>query len=139
MVGGSCLSSDRGLFLHDKLGIASYTINDGEIAFCTQSPSASRALDYDRRLRVAFRIDGVRSGFNGARRQVEINDNQISNAGERAVWYTDPFGRNGRSNSFAGCVRQEIASINNAYRVGINDPVIGGERSYSGVEPWAPN
>ena len=139
MVGRSYLSSDRRLFLHDKLGIASYTINDGEIAFRTQSPSASRAVGYDRRLRVAFRIDGGRSGFNGARRQVDINDNQISNAGERAVWYTDPFGRNGRSNSFPGCIRQEIASINNGYGVGINDPVIGGDRNYSGVEPWAPN
>ncbi len=43
LVGRSYLSSDRRLFLHGGLGIASYTINDGEIAFRTQSPSASLA------------------------------------------------------------------------------------------------
>ena len=84
-------------------------------------------------------FDDVRSGFNGARRQVDINDNQISNAGGPAVWYTDPFGRNGRSNAFAGSIRQEIASINNDYGVGINGPVIGGDRNYSGVGTRAPN
>ena len=51
VVGRSYLSSDRRLFLHGGLGITSYTINDGEIAFRTQSPSASLALGYDWRLR----------------------------------------------------------------------------------------
>lgn len=88
---------------------------------------------------LSVEFDDVRSGFNGARRQVDINDNQISNAGGPAVWYTDPFGRNGRPTPFAGSIRQEIASINNDYGVGINGPVIGGDRNYAGVGTRAPN
>jgi len=88
---------------------------------------------------LSVEFDDARSGFNGARRQVDINDNQISNAGGPTVWYTDPFGRNGRPAAFAGSIRQEIASINNDYGVGINGPVIGGNRNYAGVGTRAPN
>jgi hypothetical protein len=84
-------------------------------------------------------FDDPRSGFNGARRQVDINDNVVRNAGGATVWYTDPFGRNGRTTPFPGSIRQEIAPINNDYGVGINGPVIGGSRVYGGALTRAPN
>ena len=84
-------------------------------------------------------FDDSRSPFNGSRRQVDVNDNVISNAGGPTVWYTDPFGRNGRSAPFPGSIRQVIATIDNNYGVGVNGPVIGGERVYSGVGTRAPN
>jgi len=84
-------------------------------------------------------FDDPRSGFNGARRQVDINDNVIANAGGPTVWYTDPFGQNGRPEPFPGSIRQVIAAINNDYGVGVNGPVIGAGRSYGGVGTRAPN
>ncbi len=84
-------------------------------------------------------FDNARSGFNGARRQVDINDNQISDADEHAVWYTAAFGRYGRPTAFSGSIRQEISSTNNKYGVGINGPVIGGNCNYPGVGTRAPN
>ena len=83
--------------------------------------------------------DDARSGFNGARRQVDINDNVISNAGGSTVWYSDPFGRNARTTPFPGSIRQFIASVNNDYGVGVNGPVIGGDRGYGGTGTRAPN
>jgi hypothetical protein len=84
-------------------------------------------------------FDDPRSPFNGVRRQVDINDNNISNGGGATVWYTDPFGRNGRTSPFPGSIRQVIASVNNDYGVGINGPVIGGTRVYGGAGTRAPN
>ncbi|MEQ1693635.1 MAG: hypothetical protein ABMA00_20265, partial [Gemmatimonas sp.] len=83
--------------------------------------------------------DDARSGFNGARRQVDINDNVVSNAGGPTVWYSDPFGRNARTAPFPGSIRQVIASVNNDYGVGVNGPVIGGDRVYGGSGTRAPN
>jgi hypothetical protein len=83
--------------------------------------------------------DDTRSGFNGSRRQVDINDNVISNGGGPTVWYSDPFGRNARTTPFPGSIRQFIASVNNDYGVGVNGPVIGGDRVYKGVGTRAPN
>ena len=51
LVGRSYLTAGRRLFVHGGLGVASYTINDGDLAFRTQSPSASLAMGYDWRLR----------------------------------------------------------------------------------------
>jgi hypothetical protein len=84
-------------------------------------------------------FDDPRSPFNGARRQVDINDNVISNTDGPEVWYTDPFGRNGRTTSFPGSIKQVIATIDNNYGVGVNGPVIGANRSYSGSGTRAPN
>ena len=84
-------------------------------------------------------FDDPRSSFNGARRQVDINDNVISNTKGPDVWYTDPFGRNGRTTPFPGSIKQVIATIDNNYGVGVNGPVIGGNRSYSGTGTRAPN
>lgn len=84
-------------------------------------------------------FDDPKSGFNGARRQVDINDNVISNAGGSGVWYSDPFGRNARTTPFPGSIKQIIATINNDYGVGVNGPVIGGDRGYGGTGTRAPN
>ena len=46
--------------------------------------------------------DDPRSPFNGVRRQVDINSNRIQNADGPEVWYTDPFGKNGRTDPFPG-------------------------------------
>ncbi len=51
LVGRSYLTANRSLFVHGGLGIASYTIDDGDLGFRTQSPSASLAMGYDWRLR----------------------------------------------------------------------------------------
>jgi hypothetical protein len=87
---------------------------------------------------IAF--DDPRSPFNGVRRQVDINDNVISNRGGPTVWYTDPFGRNGRPQPFAGSVRQVVASIDNDRGdLQLAGPTIGGQRDYGGPRVHAPN
>lgn len=88
---------------------------------------------------LSVNFDDPRSPFNGARRQVDINDNVIRNAGGASVWYTDPFGRRGRPTPFPGSIRQFVATIDNNYGVGINGPVIGGNRVYGGLGTRAPN
>lgn len=84
-------------------------------------------------------FDDPRSPFNGARRQVDINNNKVRNAGGPRVWYTDPFGRQGRRDPFPGSVRQVLSAIDNDYGVGLGGPVIGGDRSYGGPGTRAPN
>ncbi len=88
---------------------------------------------------VAIGYDNPLSGFNGVRRQIDVNDNVVSNEGGPTVWYSDAFGRNARPEPFPGSIRQVISSINNDYGVGVNGPVIGGNRNYGGVGVRAPN
>lgn len=84
--------------------------------------------------------DDPRSEFNGARRQVDINENSIDNAGGSFVWYSDPFGRNARPDSFPGAIRQLIARVNtNRGSLGTSGPVLGGNRAYWGLGTHAPN
>jgi hypothetical protein len=85
-------------------------------------------------------FDDPRSVFDGVRRNVDVNDNFISNAGGPEVWYTDPFGRHGRTEPFPGSIRQRIARIDND-RGGLNlaGPSIGGNRDYGGPRVHAPN
>jgi len=87
----------------------------------------------------ALPFDDPRSPFNGARRQVDINNNKVRNAGGPSVWYTDAFGRQGRPTPFPGSVRQVLSAIDNDYGVGLNGPVIGGDRPYGGPGTRAPN
>ena len=66
--------------------------------------------------------DDVRSPFNGANRRVAINRLVIPGSGTM-VWYTDPFGQNGRPTSFPGSVRQVFrgttsALVASAYKMG---------------------
>lgn len=88
---------------------------------------------------LSVEFDDPHSGFNGSQRQVDINDNVVTNAGGPTVWYSDPFGRNARTTPFPGSIRQVIAAVNNDYGVGVNGPVIGAERRYGGVGTRAPN
>lgn len=79
-----------------------------------------------------------RSRFNGVRRFVDINDNRIANADGPEFWYTDPLGRNGRTEPFAGSIRQFIARVDNTARVS-HGPVIGRDRDYGAPGVRAPN
>ncbi len=83
--------------------------------------------------------DDPRSRFNGVLRFVDINDNEIRNAGGPEVWYTDPFGRNGRRRPFPGSVRQWVASLDNDYGFNLNGPAIGFRRDDGGAGVHAPN
>jgi hypothetical protein len=84
--------------------------------------------------------DDPRSEFNGARRQVDINENAIDNERGPRVWYSDPFGRNARPDSFPGAIRQIIARVNtNRGALGTSGPVLGGNRAYGGLGTHAPN
>jgi hypothetical protein len=55
------------------------------------------------------------------------------------VWYTDAYGRSGRTEPFPGSIRQRIASVGNDIGVDVNGPTIGQNRSYSGGGVRAPN
>jgi len=81
--------------------------------------------------------DDSRSPFNGVRRKVDINGNRIDNEDGPMVWYTDPYGRNGRPTAFPGSVRQLIAPIRTALNP--NGPTIGSDRFYGGPGVRAPN
>ena len=85
-------------------------------------------------------FDDPRSVFDGVRRTVDINSNFVDNAGGPEIWYTDPFGRHGRTTPFAGSIRQQIARINND-RGGLElaGPGIGGDRDYGSPRVHAPN
>lgn len=82
--------------------------------------------------------DDPRSPFNGVRRFVDINSNRVVNPDGPETWYTDPFGRNGRTEPFPGSIRQYIARTDNSGRVG-QGPVIGRNRNYGGPGVRAPN
>jgi hypothetical protein len=84
-------------------------------------------------------FDDPRSEFNGAGHFVDINANNIANADGPDVWYTDTYGRNGRTEPFTGSIRQRIASVDNDVGVDVNGPTIGQNRSYSGSGVRAPN
>lgn len=81
--------------------------------------------------------DDARSPFNGVRRKVDINGNRISNADGPVVWFTDPYGRNGRTTEFPGSIRQVIARIKTA--LDPHGPSIGQDRNYGGPGVRAPN
>ncbi len=83
--------------------------------------------------------DDTRSPFNGARRQIDVNNNTVRNAGGPTVWYTDPFGKNARTTPFPGSIRQYLSSTSNDYGVGVNGPTVGGDRQYGGPGIRAPN
>ena len=84
-------------------------------------------------------FDDPRSEFNGTGHFVDINANNIANADGPDVWYTDAYGRNGRTDPFPGSIRQGIASVDNDIGVDVNGPTIGQNRSYSGGGVRAPN
>jgi hypothetical protein len=90
---------------------------------CDESTAEGTVLD------VAF--DDPRSAFDGARRDFDINSIRISNSDGPQVWYTDPFGKNGRTESFPGSIMQFIAQFDNE-DVTPSGPSIGRDRDYGG-------
>jgi hypothetical protein len=70
---------------------------------------------------------------------LEVSCDVVTNSGGVTEWYTDPFGRNGRTTPFPGSIKQFFAAIDNNYGVGVNGPVIGANRVYSGAGTRAPN
>ena len=85
-------------------------------------------------------FDDPRSPFDGVRRQVDINDNVVRNASGPEVWYTDPYGRHGRTTPFTGSVRQILARIDNDRGdLQLAGPTIGRDRDYGSPRVHAPN
>jgi hypothetical protein len=82
--------------------------------------------------------DDPRSPFKGARRFVDINSNHVRNSDGPSVWYSDPLGRNARTEPFPGSIRQWIAPRDNS-GLDLHGPVIGHERSYDAPGVHAPN
>jgi hypothetical protein len=83
-------------------------------------------------------FDDPRSPFNGADRTMDVNENQVTNADGPKVWFTDPFGRNARVDSFPGAVRQWIARIDNT-RGGLGTSGPSVRRNYGGASVHPPN
>ncbi len=89
---------------------------------------------------VGVTFDDPRSVFNGVDRVVDVNANVVDNADGPELWYTDPFGKHGRTAPFPGSIQQFISRINNT-RGGLNasGPGIGQDRSYGGPRVHSPN
>jgi len=85
-------------------------------------------------------FDDPRSVFNGVDRVVDVNANIVDNPQGPEVWYTDPFGKHGRTDPFVGSIRQFIARIDNT-RGGLdaNGPGVGRDRNYGSPRVHAPN
>jgi hypothetical protein len=81
--------------------------------------------------------DDPRSPFKGVRRFVDVNGNRVRNATGPEVWYTDPLGRNGRTEPFAGSIRQWVARHDND-GLDLHGAVMG-NRSYDAPGVRAPN
>ena len=82
--------------------------------------------------------DDPRSAFNGVQRHVDINSIHLSNRNGPNVWYTDPFGRGGKTEPFPGSVRQVLSKVDNS-GLRISGPAIGFDRYYGGLKTHAPN
>lgn len=82
--------------------------------------------------------DDPRSPFKGVRRFVDVNANNIRNADGPTIWYTDPLGKNGRTEPFPGSIRQWVAQRDNS-GLNLHGPVIGNGRNYDGPGVHAPN
>ena len=84
-------------------------------------------------------FDDPRVLFSGSRRFVDINSIHIDNENGEEIWYTDPFGRNGKTTSFPGSIRQFVAKVNNDHGFDVHGPAIGQNRNYGGNGVHAPN
>lgn len=79
-----------------------------------------------------------RSPFNGVRRVFDINSLDVNNPDGPTVWYTNPFGGEGRTSPFPGSVRQFVSRINNT-GLDLSGPGIGSNRNYGGPGVHPPN
>jgi hypothetical protein len=69
---------------------------------------------------------------------MDMNQNVIHNSGGPTDWYTNPFGKHGKKTAFPGSIKQFIASRESDIG-GLDGPVIGNNRVYSGTGTRAPN
>lgn len=86
--------------------------------------------------RVAF--DDPQSVFNGASRQVDLNEVRLSNVGGPTVWYSDALGHKASPTPFTGSIRQVISAVNRTLGVDGNGVVIG-DRDYTAPGVRSPN
>ena len=97
---------------------------------CEESTAGGTILD--------ITFDDPRSAFNGAERDFDINGIRLRNEEGPRVWYTDAWGKNGRTEPFSGSIRQVIAKINNE-GLAPSGPRIGRDRDYGGSGVHSPN
>jgi hypothetical protein len=83
--------------------------------------------------------DDTLSQFNGVRRFIDINDNNLDNSDGPEIWYTDPFGGHASQSPFPGSIRQWVAQMKNDYGFSVNGPAIGFDRFYGVSSTHAPN
>jgi hypothetical protein len=88
-----------------------------DICFETNDPTDGRTMAECNLVRTAA-PQGMspfdpRSPFNGASRSVRWNQIALTNEGHPTTYYTDPFGRNGRTTPFTGSIRQVFSSMSN--------------------------
>jgi hypothetical protein len=85
--------------------------------------------------------DHPASPFNGAHREMYVNQLWITNRGGPRVWYSDPFGGRASRRPFPGAIRQVIAPIDTTRPWPLESQAFGATRPYdrpgSGVH--APN
>jgi len=81
--------------------------------------------------------DDPRSAFNGVERFIDVHSIRIDNRDGPAEWYTNPFGRGGRTEPFPGSVRQVLSKVNNS-ALRISGPGLGFDRFYGGANAHAP-
>ena len=84
-------------------------------------------------------FDDSRSKFNGVRRFIDVNNNDVDNEDGPEVWYSDPFGRNARKQPFPGSIRQWVSRTKNEYGFNVDGPAIGFNRNYGVASTHAPN
>lgn len=77
------------------------------------------------------------SPFTGSSRTVRFNDMVLTNPGQQTIWYTNPFGQEGRAEPFPGSVRQYLSNVNHSTARAYLGPAIGGDYHAAGVH--APN
>ena len=70
---------------------------------------------------------------------MDINSNRITNEDGPEIWYTDPFGKNGRTEPFPGSIQQFIARVNNDIGVLESGPAVGRNRRYYDGGTHSPN
>ncbi|MGE0439937.1 MAG: hypothetical protein AB7L66_03935 [Gemmatimonadales bacterium] len=86
-----------------------------------------------------LRFDDPLSGFNGVHRETYFNQTAITNPDGPSVWFSDPFGRRARPDSFPGSIRQTVAGIDNTRPFPLESQAFGASRDYGATGTHAPN
>ncbi len=102
-----------------------------------QNGTCDKITDYGRITSMDY--DDPRAEYNGCKRETYFNQTDITNQGGPTIWYTDPYGTKAQANSFAGSVKQYIASINNGRGFYLESQASGADRDYCEGTVHAPN